>query len=223
MRIIRLIKQAFFKKINKNFYSQFGEDKIIVNEIIKPSYKNGFYVDVGCFHPKKYSNTYLLYKKKNWRGINIDIEIDKIKVFKIARPDDLNICCPISDKKFNVKVVNRLKYGVNTYIRKGKKNEENLIQTKTLNEIIDKSKYRNREIDLLNIDTEGNDFNVLKSVNLKKYKPKIIIIEIHEKKIQNIIRSALFKYLSKYKYNLRSWSFYSLIFVKQNSKLIRNR
>ena len=64
MQTLRLIKQAFFKKINKNFYSQFGEDRIIVNEIIKPSYKNGFYVDVGCFHPKKYSNTYLLYKKK---------------------------------------------------------------------------------------------------------------------------------------------------------------
>ena len=223
MNIIKLVIQAFFKKINKNYYSQFGEDRIIINEILNPNYRNGFYIDVGCFHPKKYSNTYLLHKKKNWNGINIDIEVDKIKVFNIARPGDLNICCPISDKKSKVKVVKRLKYAVNSFIRKGKKREENLIQTKTLNEIIEKTKYKKREVDLLNIDTEGHDFKVLKSINLKKYKPKIIIIEAHEKEIKNILKSKIYKYLSKYKYNLRSWSFYSLIFVLKNSKITRNR
>ena len=112
---------------------------------------------------------------------------------------------------------------MNSFIRKGKKREENLIQTKTLNEIIEKTKYKEREVDLLNIDTEGHDFKVLKSINLKKYKPKIIIIEAHEKEIKNILKSKLYKYLSKYKYNLRSWSFYSLIFVLKNSKITRNR
>ena len=110
-------------------------------------------------------------QKKNWNGINIDIEVDKIKVFNIARPGDLNICCPISDKKSKVKVVKRLKYAVNSLIRKGKKGEKNLIETKTLNEIIEKTKYKKREVDLLNIDIEGHDFKVLKSINLRKYKP----------------------------------------------------
>jgi hypothetical protein len=31
----------------------------------------GFFVDVGCFHPLFYSNTWKLYKK-GWRGVNID-------------------------------------------------------------------------------------------------------------------------------------------------------
>ena len=62
-------------------------------------YKNGFYIDVGCYHPKKHSNTYLLFKKKKWSGINIDIESDKIKTFKLLRPRDENICSPISNKK----------------------------------------------------------------------------------------------------------------------------
>ena len=56
-----IFRQAYFKKINKNFYSQFGEDKILY-EIISKINKR-FYVDVGCFHPKKYSNTYMLYKR----------------------------------------------------------------------------------------------------------------------------------------------------------------
>ena len=57
-----LVRQSFFRKINKNFYSQFGEDKVL-NEILKININKGFYVDVGCYHPKKHSNTYLLYKK----------------------------------------------------------------------------------------------------------------------------------------------------------------
>ena len=57
-----LFRQTFLKKLNKNFYSQFGEDKILF-EIIPKNVSNGFYVDVGCFHPKKYSNTYMLLKE----------------------------------------------------------------------------------------------------------------------------------------------------------------
>ena len=42
---ILLFRLTFFKKINKNFYSQFGEDKIL-NELIPKNFTNGFYVDV---------------------------------------------------------------------------------------------------------------------------------------------------------------------------------
>ena len=35
---------------------------------------NGFYVDVGCFHPKKGNNTYCLNKRFNYSGINIDMD-----------------------------------------------------------------------------------------------------------------------------------------------------
>ena len=73
MNLLNLLRQTYFKTINKNYFSQFGEDRII-KELIKPNYKNGFYIDVGCYHPKKHSNTYLLFKKKKWSGINIYIE-----------------------------------------------------------------------------------------------------------------------------------------------------
>ena len=60
IKILSLYRQTFLKKINKDFYSQFGEDKILF-EIIPKTMLKGFYVDVGCFHPKKYSNTYMLH------------------------------------------------------------------------------------------------------------------------------------------------------------------
>ena len=54
----------------KSSYSMHGED-IFISDILKHKYE-GFYVDVGCYHPFEGNNTYLLYKK-NWRGINIDV------------------------------------------------------------------------------------------------------------------------------------------------------
>ena len=49
---LSLLRQVYLKKLDKNFYSQFGEDKILV-ELIPKNFKSGFYVDVGCFHHKK--------------------------------------------------------------------------------------------------------------------------------------------------------------------------
>ncbi len=212
-----LFRQTYFKKINKNFYSQFGEDKILY-EIISKKLKKGFYVDVGCFHPKKYSNTYMLYKR-GWRGVNIDMEKDKIETFDIARPKDFNFLGAVSDKIEKVKIFRNQKFGVSSTLNKNMINKENIIdesviETCTLDYILNLSPFKNKEIDLLNIDTEGNDLKVLKSLNFNIYKPKIIIIETHLKDIDKILVSEPYKFLINKNYKLSSWNIYSLIFEK---------
>ena len=214
-----LYRQTFFKKINKNFYSQFGEDRIL-DEIIPKDFNNGFYVDVGCFHPKKYSNTFMLFKR-GWFGINIDMEESKIGTFNIARPKDYNFLGAISDKVENVKIYRNQKYGVSStidanFLKKNDIIDEKIITTTTLDNVINNSPYKNKEIDLLNIDTEGNDFKVLKSLNFNIYNPKVIIIETHLKKIEEIIKSEIYIYLITKEYVLKSWNIYSLIFKKKS-------
>ena len=86
------IKYRYFTK--KKSYSQFAED-LILKEIFGNFV--GKYVDIGCFHPVRYSNTYFLFKK-GWEGINIDVNQTSIDLFDIARPNDKNICAAISDK-----------------------------------------------------------------------------------------------------------------------------
>jgi len=224
---IKNYRQAFFKKINKNYYSQFGEDKILA-EIIKDNFKKGFYVDVGCFHPKKHSNTYLLHKK-GWNGINIDVEKDKIDVFNLSRKSDHNVLAAVSKNSKKLTVYKFQEYGLGTTTNKNLiKNEKDIINSyvinsKTLNEIIENSSYNNREIDLLNIDVEGCDFDVLQSLNLKKHKPKIIIIESLLTNIIEIINSDMYLYLISNNYSLRSWNFYSLIFTFKESDIIKYR
>ena len=219
LKKILLLRLTFFKKINRNFYSQFGEDKILL-EIIPKKFSNGFYVDVGCFHPKKYSNTYMLFRK-GWKGINIDMEKDKIDSFNLARPTDYNFLGAISDKSEKVKIYRNQKFGVGStlnenFIKKEDIIDEDYIQTTTLNKVLENSPFKGKKIDFLNIDTEGNDLKVLKSLDFDIYNPSIINVETHLKKIDEIINSEIYLFLINQKYILKSWNIYSLIFIKEN-------
>ena len=85
------------KKItsSKKYYS-FGCIDALVGNIFKDK-KNGIYVDVGCSHPIKNNNTYLLHKK-GWCGTNIDLDLKNIELFNYSRPKDNNVNAAISDK-----------------------------------------------------------------------------------------------------------------------------
>ncbi len=52
-------------------YSQIGQDKWVLS-LFPEGYK-GFFIDVGCGHPKNINNTYLL-DKKGWHGFAFDIK-----------------------------------------------------------------------------------------------------------------------------------------------------
>ena len=228
LKKLKLFRKAFLTDFIKFHYSRFGED-IILREILKKEISNGFYIDVGCYHPKKFSNTYMLYKK-GWSGINIDMEEDKISLFNMVRPRDLNVLSPISDKEEEVTLYRYSKYGLESTIDKKIASEttdsiydKTIIKTKTLNEVLNESSYKDTQIDVLSIDTEGMDFRVLKSLDIKKYSPKVIIIEDHHKKIEDILETDTFKFLVQNNYILRSWSFYSLIFVLPGSDILKER
>ena len=78
----------------------------------------------------------------------------------------------------------------------------NEIESDTLTSIIDKTKYFNKKIDFLSIDAEGKDFEVLRSLNFKKYDPKYICIEIYSDKIVSfdIKKNEVYKFLIKKNY-----------------------
>ena len=67
---LSLLKKKLRSK--KESYS-FGTIDILVNYFFKNK-SNGFFVDVGCSNPISNNNTFLLYKNKNWSGINIDLD-----------------------------------------------------------------------------------------------------------------------------------------------------
>ena len=217
------IKNYNLIKNSKNF-SQEGEDIFLI-DFFKDQL-NGFYIDVGAFHPYRINNTYLLYKK-GFRGINIDISATSVDFFNFARPDDVNLNVGASDK-FEEKVFFSKK-NLSFHNTLSKSLAESDIQTepfkkkysilcKPLDDIIQNTKFSNKTIDFLNIDAEGYDYQVLLGLNLKRYNPKVICIEISplvEKKNEQYKDTKIYKYLLKHGYKLSWKGFNSFIFTYQ--------
>ena len=78
--------------------------------------------------------------------------------------------------------------------------------------MVTKRQYYNKTIDFLNIDAEDTEYKILKSFNFKKYKPKLICIEIHGRKKE---KRSIYKLLKSLRYNKIWQEGYSFIF-KQN-------
>ena len=183
-----------------------NEDTEILNYFKKK--KNGFYVDVGCYHPIHRNNTYLLHKQ-DWKGINIDVSQFSIDLFNYLRPNDLNYNCAISNKNETVKIfyqkeLSQLSTIENEQAKKVFQGniKEKEIQAFTLDEILKKDKFKDAKIDFLNIDVEGADFKVLEGLSFDKFKPELICIEIHDKEIKD---SKVYKFLNGKNYKL-IWS-----------------
>ena len=190
-----------------------GEDTAVLDYF--KNKKNGFYVDVGCYHPIHRNNTYLLYKK-SWNGINIDISQFSIDLFEYMRPKDLNYNCAISNKNENIKIFyqKELSQLSTTESRQAQSVFQGVIKEKkvqafTLNEILSRDKYKNTKIDFLDIDVEGADFKVLEGLSFEKFKPELICVEIYDKKIED---SKIYKFLSKKNYILIWSGIYSHLF-----------
>jgi len=221
-----LLRKMYITKIFRIFYSQFGED-IVLKAFLPKDKKNGFYVDVGCYHPKKYSNTYLLHKK-GWRGINVDLDALKVAGFNMVRPKDCNITAAVSDREEIVKVFSFGTYSLVTTLDEATATKDTSqvqgireIQTRTLTNVIDDTPFAGQQIDLLSIDAEGHDLNVLKSLDLEKYKPWMIIIETHLAYFDQVESSELYLYLKQKGYHLINWVGFSLIFTLPDNPLLR--
>ncbi|MEO6734100.1 MAG: FkbM family methyltransferase [Ferruginibacter sp.] len=192
----------------KQYFSQTGED-IIIQFLIEK--QRGFYVDVGCNHPISFSNTFELYKS-GWVGLNIDANPELIKKFKI-RPRDISVCAAVSDEvkemvfyEFEQSEVSTLETTVLDNWKKNwnYKNSRKVI-TKTLTQILEENSVQT-EIDFLSIDVEGHDLQVLKSLDFAKYKPRLILIEIHNFDVSNYQTNEIVHFLDVKGYDLVSFA-----------------
>jgi len=219
---IRELFKYYIKKIfypyHRISYSQEGED-LLLDYIFKGK-NDGFYIDIGAHHPKRFSNTYLFYKK-GWRGINIDATPGSMRLFRKYRFKDINLEYAISDKSeqltfylFNEPALNTFnKKYADKYLKKPhyKIIAKKLIKTQTVNSVL--AKYPPpKTIDFMSIDVEGYDEKVIKSLNLSKYKPKIILIESADNNIENVLNSKINKFLHKYHYSFYLKTFNTLFY-----------
>ncbi len=212
---------AYFKS-----YSGNGEDIILMHYLFKNK-KNGFYVDIGSFHPKIISNTYNLYKKMGWKGINVDPNPQTHKLFEKYRPNDINLRFGIAEKEEEKTYYNFSYSGANTF-------DEAFGESKTSrpwNTLLSKERIKcvplvsifkahvppGTEINLLDIDVEGLDLQVLKSNNWSIYRPMVILVEDKEFR-KNAGSSEIFLYLKEQGYEFHSYLDITLVMTERNFK-----
>lgn len=150
-------------------------------EIEKPSY-----MDLGAMHPTVDSNTALFYQY-GCRGINVDASPDSIEVFKLIRPDDINVNAGIGKTAGTLPfyVFDGI-HGCNTFhtqhipevrARYNLKNPTTFdIPVVTLSDIV--NKYCNGVYpDYIDCDLEGLDYEVLESADFSAGRPFVINVE----------------------------------------------
>jgi FkbM family methyltransferase len=181
-KAIKKVRNACFYPLFNKSYSQEGEDMVL--QRIFGDRPGGFYVDIGAYHPIRYSNTYFFYKK-GWRGINIDPNPNTHGLFEKTRPDDTNILTAIFPNREERTYFMFRETAYNTL--DSEKAREYKAHTELLSEIqvdciplsiiLQRNVPENQKIDFFSIDVEGLDFEVLKSNDWEKFRPEIIIVE----------------------------------------------
>ncbi|MBR8832765.1 MAG: FkbM family methyltransferase [Stigonema ocellatum SAG 48.90 = DSM 106950] len=216
---------------HKFCFSQEGEDMILSR--IFGAKRNGFYIDVGAFHPQYLSNTYFFYQS-GWRGINIDAMPGSMEVFKKIRPNDINLEIAVSNTKevlnyfaFNIPNLNGFSHDISLK-RDGWKGEDweakvinqMEIQTYTLAEILEKYLPEKQTIDFINVDVEGLDYQVLVSNDWSRYRPNIVLVEDLElTSINTVQTSKNYQFMCNQGYELYSKSVNTLIFKLEEFKV----
>ena len=234
--MINLIKKIYYEKYTKKSYSISNVDLIINRMFSKKN--NGIFIDLGCNHPIKFNNTYLLYKR-GWRGINIDLDKKSIEEFNKIRNKDYNLQSLISSEPDEEKEIYyyHSRSAINTVseelikYRKTDKNKIKVIKqkTETLENVIEGSPFKNNSIDFLSIDIENHEYEALKNFNFNKYKIQVIVTEIHDLKqdkleiynqsLEFVLNSKIYKLLENNGYKLINWVNSDFIFIHKDHNL----
>lgn len=223
MVIIRMIKKYTSRTINNiikrgldfltwdewayRSWSQEGEDMILRR--LFESKRNGFYVDVGAHHPKRFSNTYFFYKK-GWRGINIDAMPGSMRLFNKWRNRDINLEIGVAHKSgaldyhvFNEPALNGFSADLSK-MREQKNNTYHIkevikVKVRPLRELLAQHLGDN-QIDFMSVDVEGLDLQVLQSNDWSQYRPKFVLAEILKSSLHDLATDPVVQFMTQHDY-----------------------
>ncbi len=161
-------------------YAQNFEDVILERLFAEQRY--GFYIDIGASHPTNLSVTKHFYDR-GWRGINVEPIRRNWEIFQKERPRDINLNVAVGMDFGSIEFCEVCE---NDALSSFDKNRISLIQSAgivtnlysvdcvTGDSIFEQG---SPQVDFLKIDVEGAEKDVIFSIDLSKYRPKVLVIE----------------------------------------------
>jgi FkbM family methyltransferase len=207
-------------RLFRHCFSQEGEDMILASFF--EGKKNGFFVDVGAHHPKRFSNTYHFYIR-GWRGINIDATPGSMKAFRRSRPEDINVEAAVSDQDQTLEFHLFNEPALNTFDTKMAAERDGFlsfrllrkipVRTSPLKALLDQHVPSGKQIDFMSIDVEGLDLPALQSNDWEKYRPTVVLAEDTAAKTWSLIgQSPITQFLRTWNYEPFASTFRTILY-----------
>lgn len=169
-------------------YAGNAEDVVLMRAFA--GHREGFFVDVGAGEPASGSLTKNLVDGLGWRGVNVEPLPERHARLQQARPGDVSLCAAVGDEPgtatfFRVVPGSGKKGGgglstlrrevLERHLADGWRHEELRVEVVTLETIL--AAYAKPGFDLLKVDVEGAEAAVLRSADLRAWRPRAIVVE----------------------------------------------
>jgi FkbM family methyltransferase len=217
--LAKRLRSAVPSTYARQSYAQEGEDLILAR--IFGDQASGTYVDVGAHHPKRFSNTYLLYQR-GWRGVNIDATPGSMVAFQRDRPRDTNIERGVTDSTETRRFSVFDDPALNTFDAARAKTlasttpyrivAQHDISCAPLAAIL--REHAMGPIDLLSIDVEGLDEVVLRTLDWDASRPRVLVAEQFSRDLEGHLASTMHRFLRERGYRLLAKTFNSVFYLR---------
>lgn len=207
-------------------FSQEGEDIVLAR--LFAGQQTGFYIDIGAHHPRRFSNSYWAYRR-GWRGINIDAAPGSRAMFNRTRPRDTNLETCIAESGGEVEFFVFPEPALSTAGRERKNAMEVVSRSHGQRVVVRAERLETLlaanvpsdepAIDFMSIDVEGSEMAVLRSNDWTRYRPRVVVIEVLGKVLDNVGESGEIHFLKDHGYVPVSMLYHSVVLVSDNALL----
>ena len=172
---------GFLYQMKEKSFSQISQDLWVVYRTAQK--KNGFFVEVGSCHPTKLNNTYLLESSYGWNGVLIEPNPRMAELLRTQRTSDVlefavaqgtHIELAIAENPEFTSTVDQLKH--NKHKLHEPTGEIVLAKCSSLTDLLIQVGCP-KTFDFLSLDIEGGELYALTSLDLNRFRPKLIAVE----------------------------------------------
>lgn len=143
---------------------------------------DGFYIDVGGYHPTKYSVS-AWFHRIGWKGITVEPVPELHALFLEKRPGAINLNCALGEVEGEAQINILGDTGLSSLDPQSRELAKSLnleprqlpVKVKTLAQIC--RQHVTSPIDFMKIDVEGFERQVIAGGDWKTYRPKVVVVE----------------------------------------------